>query len=55
MATLPLRVFVSSLGDVSLERLCPVPVLERLHSEFVVVDELMRWVDLPLPCSQGSI
>jgi hypothetical protein len=50
MPKLPLRVFLSSPGDVGLERLLAVRVLERLQGEFAaaVAIEPILWEDLPL-------
>jgi WD40 repeat protein len=54
MATLRLRVFLSSPGDVGLERLLAVRVLERLQGEFAaaVVLEPILWEDLPLRATE---
>jgi hypothetical protein len=50
MAALTLRVFLSSPGDVGLERLLAVRVLERLQGEFAaaVAIEPILWEELPL-------
>jgi WD40 repeat protein len=50
MAKLTLRVFLSSPGDVGLERLLAVRVLERLQGEFAnaVTLEPILWENLPL-------
>jgi hypothetical protein len=50
MATITLRVFLSSPGDVGLERLLAVRVLERLQGEFAAAVNLepILWEDLPL-------
>ena len=50
MATLTLRVFLSSPGDVGLERFLAMRVLERLQGEFAaaVTIEPILWEDLPL-------
>ena len=50
MATRTIRVFLSSPGDVGLERLLAVRVLERLQGEFAaaVTLEPILWEDLPM-------
>ena len=50
MAIKSLRVFLSSPGDVGLERLLAVRVLERLQGEFAaaITIEPILWEDVPL-------